>query len=183
MIENDALALPAEAAAEAASFLRAGGAGEEALIAALARSAAELCERFTGTVLIARGFTEILRPSGGWQRLGRMPVRSISSVEALPLESEPVPLPAAAYVLDIDGNGEGWLRIGDPAGALRVRASYQAGMASAWSELPDALRHGVIRLAAHLYNLRETAGHPRSLVEPPAAVTALWRPYRRLRLA
>jgi hypothetical protein len=46
--------------------------------------------------------------------------------------------------------------------------------------LPAALRHGILRLAAHFYTHRASEGAPGG--EPPAAVTALWRPYRRLRL-
>ena len=183
MIESKALALPPQAAAEAAGFLRAAGAGEEALIAALVRSAAELCEQFTGTVLIARGFAEVLQPTGGWQRLGRTPVRSIAGVAALAMDGSAAPLPAAAYGVDIDSAGDGWVRVTDPAGASRVRVSYEAGMAAGWSEVPEALRHGVIRLAAHFYNLREAPERRPSRIEPPASVTALWRPYRRLRLA
>ncbi|HEY0411910.1 MAG TPA: hypothetical protein VGD66_02065 [Allosphingosinicella sp.] len=181
MIESDALSLPPQAAAEAAGFLRAGGAGEEALIGALTQSAAELCERFTGLVLLARGFAQTLRPDGAWQRLGRTPVRAISGIEAVPPAGAPEALPAAAYALDIDAQGDGWVRIADPAAARRVRISYQAGIAVEWDGVPAALRHGVTRLAAHLYSLRGgEAGELRS--EPPAAVTALWRPYRRLRL-
>jgi hypothetical protein len=36
----------------------------------------------------------------------------------------------------------------------------------------------VLRLVAHLFTSRDGPGG-----DPPAAVTALWRPYRRLRLA
>jgi uncharacterized phiE125 gp8 family phage protein len=183
MIESDALTLPPEAAAEAASFLRAGGAGEEALIAALTRSAAELCEQFTGTVLIARSFAEHWRVSGALQRLGRTPVRAISAVEALAVDGTKQPLSAAAYAIDIDANGDGWVRVSGPSGAHRIRVSYEAGMAAAWADVPAALRHGVVRLAAHLYSVRGGAEGGARRIEPPAAVTALWRPYRRLRLA
>lgn len=48
---------------------------------------------------------------------------------------------------------------------------------SDWSALPEALRHGVIRLAAHLYRDGDGAA-----AAPPAAVAALWRPWRRMRL-
>jgi hypothetical protein len=161
MIEGDELVLPAEAGAETTGFLRAGGAGEEAMIEALTRSSAELCESFLGRVTLARGFTETLRPTAG----------------------SGTPLPPAAYAIDIGADGDGWVRILDDSGAGRVRVSYEAGMASQWSEVPSALRHGIVRLAAHLYNLREPAGHRPSRVEPPASVTALWRPYRRIRLS
>jgi len=183
MIESDALTLPSEAAAEAADFLRAGGTGEAALIAGLTAAAAELCERFTGAVLIARGFTETLRPTGGWQRLGRSPVRSISGAEAVSAAGLAETLAPGAFALDIDASGDGWLRLPDPLGAPRVRVSYQAGIAADWAAAPAALRHGIIRLAAHLYTIRGEAGADERRLAPPAAVAALWRPYRRLRLA
>ncbi|MEO7750897.1 MAG: head-tail connector protein, partial [Sphingomicrobium sp.] len=44
--------------------------------------------------------------------------------------------------------------------------------------VPEPIRQGVLRLTAHLFSARDGAGG-----EPPAAVTALWRPYRRLRLS
>jgi len=43
--------------------------------------------------------------------------------------------------------------------------------------LPEPLRQGIVRLAAHLYTVRGEAEAP-----PPACVAALWRPWRRLRL-
>ena len=46
--------------------------------------------------------------------------------------------------------------------------------------LNGALRHGIIRLAAHQHRERETSG-PGPL--PPAAIAALWRPWRRMRMA
>jgi uncharacterized phiE125 gp8 family phage protein len=51
-------------------------------------------------------------------------------------------------------------------------------MATDPNGLPEALRHGIVRLAAHLYSHRDEAEQ----AGPPAAVTALWRPWRRLRL-
>ena len=82
------------------------------------------------------------------------------------------------YDVDIDAAGEGWVRLLRAVGEKRVRVSYQAGMAADPNGLPEALRHGIVRLAAHLYTHRdrpEGSGLP-------AAVTALWRPWRRLRL-
>jgi uncharacterized phiE125 gp8 family phage protein len=52
-------------------------------------------------------------------------------------------------------------------------------MAPDWTGLPEALRQGVVRLAAHFYTHRTAAEDE----GPPAAVTALWRPWRRMRLS
>jgi uncharacterized phiE125 gp8 family phage protein len=64
--------------------------------------------------------------------------------------------------------------------AARVAVRFTAGLAADWSGLPDGLRQGVLRLAAAQYRERETDGPPPG---PPAAVAALWRPWRRMRLA
>ncbi len=172
MITGDAIVLPPAALAEAKSYLRAAHAEEDALIAGLLRASAELCEQFTAQAVPARAFRETLKGGPGWVRLGRCPVRAITAVE----EDGGGALDPSAYAIDIDADGYGWLRLA--SGARRVRVTYEAGLAAQWEDLPEPLRHGIVRLAAHLYASR-TAGEERA---PPAAVTALWRPWRRLRL-
>jgi uncharacterized phiE125 gp8 family phage protein len=114
----------------------------------------------------------------GWLRLGRNPVRSIEAAEAIAPDGTASPLAADSYAIDIDANGDGWVRLEAGVAAARIRISYQAGLAAVWADLPQALRHGVTRLATHFYALR--TGTPGDA--PPASVTALWRPYRRLGL-
>jgi len=172
--------LPAGAVDEAKAYLRIVGADEDALVARLMRSAGELCERFTGQMLVARSFTQMLPAGGAWMRLGATPVLAISVVEAVPaLGAAAVLLAPGDYSIDIDANGDGWVRAQVPGNARRVRVTFEAGMAAAWTELPEALRQGIIRLAAHGYTQRDKAED----TAPPAAVTALWRPWRRMRLA
>jgi uncharacterized phiE125 gp8 family phage protein len=154
---------------------------EDGLIGSLAAAAAELCEGFTGQALLARGFAETMPASRAWQRLTRTPVRAIASVEAVPAEGPAVALPSGAYAVDIDANGDGWVRLTAPGELRRIRVGYEAGVAGAWADLPAALRHGILKLAAHFYTHR-AAESGRSADAPPAAVTALWRPYRRMRL-
>jgi uncharacterized phiE125 gp8 family phage protein len=180
MIEGEALVLPPEAAGAAKGFLRVERPDEDGLIGGLVGAAAELCEGFTGQALLARGFIETMPASRAWQRLTRTPVRAILSVEALPAEGPALAMPSAAYAIDIDANGDGWVRLTGPIEARRIRVGYQAGLAAGWADLPAALRHGILRLAAHFYTSR--TGDGGRAAEPPAAVTALWRPYRRLRL-
>jgi len=176
MIEGDLLVLPPAARDEAKAYLRVVGVDEDPLLDRLLRSAAELGERFTGQVLLRRAFRERIGPAGAgrWQRLGRTPVRAVTAVET----GAGTPLPAEAYAIDLDSSGDGWVRlIAPPDGPVTV--SYDAGLAASWAELPEALRHGALRLAAHFYTHRDGAA---STVQPPAAVTALWRPWRRMRL-
>ncbi|HEY0147559.1 MAG TPA: hypothetical protein VGB70_01000 [Allosphingosinicella sp.] len=178
MVTGEALSPGADALGEAKAYLRMVGGDEDALLERLLRAACEQCEAFTAKVLLARGFSETLAASAAWRRLRRLPVRAITSVEAVRADGLASALPVAAYAIDIDGRGDGWVRVTDSGGATRVRVSYQAGLAEDWAGAPDALRQGVIRLAAQLYTHRDgESGGP-----PPAAVTALWRPWRRLGL-
>jgi uncharacterized phiE125 gp8 family phage protein len=166
------------ALAELKAFLRVTVSDEDALLAGLARGAADLCEAFTGRALIERTAAEVLAASARWTRLGAAPVRAIEGVSALAEDGEASPLAAGVFASDIDAAGDGWVRVFDAAGAKRVLVSYRAGMAADPNGLPEALRHGIVRLAAHLYSHRDDAEQ----AGPPAAVTALWRPWRRLRL-
>jgi uncharacterized phiE125 gp8 family phage protein len=172
------------ALAELKALLRVTVSDEDALLAGLARGAAEMCEAFTGRALIDRAVEEVLAASAGWTRLGAAPVRSIEGVAALGEDNITSPLAADAYAIDVDAAGDGWVRVHDAAPstssgqAARVVVSYRAGMAADPNGVPEALRHGIVRLAAHLYTDREQA----MPAGPPAAVTALWRPWRRLRI-
>jgi len=181
MIEGEALVLPPEAAGAAKGFLRVERGDEDGLIADLTAAAAEQCEALTGQALLARGFTETIPASRAWQRLKRRPVRAILAVEALPLGGSPQTLASDAYAVDIDPDGDGWVRLTDVGDLRRIRVGYQAGVALAWEDLPAALRHGVVRLAAHFYSNRGSDA-PRQAAEPPAAVAALLRAFRGLRL-
>ena len=181
MIEGEALVLPPEAAGAAKGFLRVERADEDGLIGGLAAAAAELCESFIGQALLVRSFVETMPASRAWQRLTRTPVRAIALVEALPAEGPAQSLASDAYAIDIDANGDGWVRLTAPGEIRRIRVGYEAGVAAAWADLPSALRHGIVRLAAYFYTSRGAEG-ARPAEAPPAAVTALWRPYRRIRL-
>lgn len=179
MVTSDPIAPGAAALAQIKDYLRVEGEGEDELVALLLASAAELCERFTGRALLVRGFEETLEPGGGaWVRLERTPVRSITAVDAVNAAGFATALPVASYAIDIDANGDGWVRVIDPGPTKLVRVRYQAGAAADWAAVPEPLAQGAVRLAAHLYKERDE-GRERM---PPAAVSALWRPYRLMRI-
>ncbi|MGA9581700.1 MAG: head-tail connector protein [Allosphingosinicella sp.] len=180
MIEGEALVLPPEAAGAAKAYLRVERADEDALIAGLVAAAAELCEAFIGEALLERGFIETIPASRAWRRLSRGPVRAITPVEALSAQGAAQAIPVDGYGIDIDSQGDGWVRLTGSSEVRRIRVGYQAGLAGTWADLPAALRQGILRLGAHFYTNRAAEGGRAS--EPPAAVAALWRPFRRLRL-
>jgi uncharacterized phiE125 gp8 family phage protein len=171
------LAEPIVAMSEAQAYLRIETGEEEALLAGLIRSASGLCEAFVNQVVIARPFEIHLPASCNWQRLPLTPVKSITQVAALDADGIAATLPADGYAIDIDSSGDGWLRLSQ-RGGTRIRVTGTAGIADDENGVPVPIRQGVLRMVAHLFASRDGEGG-----EPPAAVTALWRPYRRLRVS
>ena len=169
--------LPASLA-ELKAFLRVTVSDEDALLAALLRAAADLCEAFTGRALIARLVEEMIPAATGRTRLTQGPVRGIESATAIDETGTATLIEAEAYSTDVDPAGEGSIRLRAATGAKRLRIAYRVGMADEWNGVPEMIRHGIIRLAAHYYVHREEKAGG----ELPSAVTALWRPWRRLRL-
>lgn len=172
------LAHPAVSISEAQAYVRVETGEEEAILAGLVRTASALCESFLNQVLIARPFTAELPPSAAWERLPLAPIRSIGSVEAVDENGTATLLPSSAYAVDVDSSGDGWVRVINAGTARRVRVSGVAGMAEEPNGIAEPIRQGILRLVAHLFASRDSDGGA-----PPAAVTALWRPYRRMQLA
>ena len=119
---------------------------------------------------------DVLAVGPGWQRLRGAPVAAIAGLTGLPIGGAPFVVPVADYQVDIDAGGDGWVRVPSAGGAQRVAVSYTAGLAADWAGCPPALAQGLVMLVAHLFQHREDDAMP------PAAVAALWRPFRNVRL-
>lgn len=173
-----AAALPAGVVADAVAatraLLRLDEGVEAALLTRLAATALTLAEAFTGTAVVARPFEDVVAAGAGWRLLANAPVTAIAGVAGLSVEGAPVVLPVGAYAIDIDADGRGWVRVDGASG--RAAVGYTAGLAADWAGMPAPMAQSVAMLAAHLFDHREDD------VAPPAAVAALWRPYRRMRL-
>lgn len=177
--------LPASALAELKEWLGINSTREDALLTNLLGSALELCESYTGLRPIEALCEEIwpVRAEfggNGWQTLSTRPVGSISSIEAVSATGDRSFLPSDAYAVDLDADQTGRFRILDAGGAARAAVRFTAGLATRWDNLPAALRQGVIRMAAHHHRSRDEGS---AAVSPPAAVAALWHPWRRMRLS
>lgn len=174
MIREEPIACGPAALAEAKAFMRIDGTSEDAVVGGIIESACGLCEAFVGQMLIVRGVSETVAASGAWTRLGRAPVTEVTQVSEIVGGASVIVADAA---IDIDASGDGWVRHGGiyVAEGLQLSVAYRAGLAADWTGVPAALRSGVVRLAAHLYAQRHAEG-----AYPPAAVAALWRPFRRL---
>ncbi len=173
-IESGPLAAPLDGLK---AYLRITSDTEDALLTDLIRAATDVAERFIGQLLIARGVEELLEPRLDWRGLAIRPVTSIDAVAGVPASGELFALPVEAYAVDIDGNGDGWVRVRDAGAAARIHVSYQAGLAADAEGIPDAIRLGIIRLAGDYHALREGV-----TPHPPASVAARWRPWRRMHL-
>ncbi|MGE4322922.1 MAG: phage head-tail connector protein [Sphingobium sp.] len=166
--------------AELKAYLRIGGSDEDALLAGLLRGAAALCEQFIGQWLIVRAARETVTARRGWTRLAVRPVIAIDGMAVIDTQGAAMALAADSYAIDIDGDGEGWIRVMAPdVQGKPVQVRYRAGMAEEMNGLPEPIRQGIVRLAADHHASR--AGDGAS--PPPAVVSALWRPWRRMRLA
>lgn len=178
-IVTPALLAP-EALAELKLWLGITTTQDDAPLGDLLRSALELCEGFTGTMPLTAECEEMLPLASTWQALATRPVQAITEVLAVDADGSATALAADAFAVELDAEGGGRVLVTAPGDAARLAVRFTSGLADSWAELPDSLRQGVMRLAAHQHRERESSG---AAPVPPAAVASLWRPWRRMRLA
>jgi uncharacterized phiE125 gp8 family phage protein len=171
--------LPPGALSELKGWLGITTPASDAALEALLRAGLELCEGFTGQMPILAECEEMLPAIPGWQPLATRPVQAITALEAVAADGARAALSASAYAVDLDADGTGRVMILNGGGVSRIAVRVSAGLAADWLTLPDALRQGVVRYAAFAWNERESAVPAAAL---PAAVAALWQPWRRMRL-
>ena len=163
---------------EARGWLRLGATIDDAVVAGLVRAATSVCEAFIGRWLIVRAGEEILPLApGGVVQTGVRPVVGVDAVDLLLPDGGEAALAAGDYRAAIDRDGTARVTIDDPRGAVRVRVVYRAGIAEGANDVPEAIRQGILRMTQHLHDARDGAG-----AAPPAAIAALWQPWRRLTL-
>lgn len=163
---------------DAKGYLRIESDADDEGVTALLSAAGAVAEGFLSQAIVIRAFEETIPAVNQWRRLARTPVRALTSVQGLPAEGAAFDLPLEDYAIDIDADGDGWVRVSNPGSAARVIVTYEAGISAGWAGLPDMIRQGIIRLVAHLHAHRDA----RDDGGPPIAVAALWRPWRRMRL-
>ena len=152
---------------------------DDAVLTSLLHGALDMCEAFTGQMPLEALCEEVLPASAFWQKLQTRPVQAIAGLEGLQADGSRFPIAARDHAVELDADGAGRVRLLRQVGASRIAVRFTAGMTANWSALPESLRQGILRLAAHHYTQRVGGGKDTA---PPAAVAALWRPWRRLRL-
>ena len=173
----DPAAIAPLALAEAKAFLHITRDEDDAILIGHLRSAALMCEQFIGQALLVRPHRETLAVARDWQTLGASPVSAITSVQGIASSGESFALPSDAYAVELSADGAGRVRVLHPGSASRVEVRYLAGLSAQWGDLPEPLRQGIVRLAAHVHLARDAGD-----ATPPAMIGALWRPWRRVRL-
>jgi uncharacterized phiE125 gp8 family phage protein len=158
--------------AEARDWLRLGPGSEDAPVAALIRAATNMCEAFTGQLLIEREVVEE-RAVAATLRLSKQPVAGIDDVLVIDGPGAPMILATDRSAAVPLADGAMAVRLSGVAAGTRVRVRYRAGMVQASHELPEALRQGLLRLVQHWH----LGGQDDAAM--PAIVTALWTPWRR----
>jgi len=185
---------------------------DDALIMGLVGASVDACERFTGRQLISATYTLFLDawPSGRgtegawWDgvREGAEPPRAANAVE---LPRPPLQSVTSITTYDDADSGTLWAPgnylVDTPSAApgrvvKRVGASwpiptraakgieivFKAGYGDDPGDVPEALRQGLVMLAAHLYENRQPVADGVAVAKVPLTVEALWGPYRVVRL-
>lgn len=164
---------------ELKNWLAISGPREDSGLTALLGAAVEMCEAFTRQMPLECDCEEVLAAARDWQSLRTMPVQAVTGVQSISADGTRLALASGDYAIDLTADGSARVRVLSPIVEGRIAVRFTAGLAPDWNTLPAALRHGIVRLAAHNFRQREAdAGKP----APPAAVAALWNPWRRLRL-
>lgn len=151
---------------------------DDPLLVNLLGAAHAMCERFTGLVPLKCEIRERFLASSLVHRLASRPIIELLDVTAMSSVYDRRLLQDADFVLELEEEGAARLELHRATDEPQVEIRFYAGLESEWSQLDQSLRHGIIRYAAHQYRERDTDGDE----NPPAAVAALWRPWRRLRL-
>lgn len=172
MITGDPIVASAQSVDAVKTFLRLDDDADDAMMAALVVAAIAQCETFLGEILLRRDFAETLWIGSRWTVLAAPSVVAITIVTA----PDGTALPVGAYETEIV-DGYGVIRATGGA-RLRVRVAYEAGLADDWDGIAEPLRMGIVRLVAFHHAQRDRIDDP----GPPAGVTALWQPARRMRL-
>lgn len=151
---------------------------EDVNLVTLLKASLDICEGFTGQRLLEAEFEEIVDLNRSDVQVSTRPVQSVLSVDLIDELGQRTAAEQSAYSATIRADGTAYIKLTDTGTSNAIAARFTAGMSSVWADLPGALRHGIIRLAAFHYRERDSA----KPLQPPASVTALWKPWRRMRL-
>lgn len=153
---------------------------DDAALNALLRSSLDACEGFTRQMPLESECEEVLPATRGWHEIATSPVQTITSLASVGVDGVQTGIDPGHYLFDITASGCGRVNLLRAPPESRMVIRFTAGLAPDWASLPEGVRHGLIRLAAHAYRERNEGSADRS---PPTAIAALWQPWRWMRIA
>jgi len=171
--------VPGDAAlAELKHWLGISRTNDDETLAGLLQTSLTICEAFTGKTPLQQTVEEVIALAGDWQELVSRPVSQLTSAALIKADGSRQTIAVLSDALEWRIAGNACVRLLRPYEGRGMALTLVVGIAGDWAGLPAPLRHGIIRLAAHHFRDREG----KSLAVPPASVTALWRPWREVRL-
>ncbi|WP_298305964.1 hypothetical protein [uncultured Erythrobacter sp.] len=171
-----------EALADLKSWLGITRPNEDVLLIGLLQSALSMCEGFTGQTPLSQLVEERLPIQGEQSALTSRPVSFLSRVEIVSQGGDRTELNASQFEAEIQANGNLVVQLLDSIEGQALVVTASVGLSDTWDALPAPLKQGIIRLSAHHYRDRDRHSGDKTVTSPPAIVSALWRPWRAVRL-
>ena len=151
---------------------------DDETLSGLLQTSLTICEAFTGMTALRQTVEETVPLVAGWQELVSRPVIELSSAALINKDGTRQSIAPLSDALDWRIASSACVQLLRPYEGRGMALRLIVGIANDWASLPPPLRHGIIRLAAHHFRGRDD----KAAAIPPAAVTALWRPWREVRL-
>ncbi|MEM7667069.1 MAG: hypothetical protein AAF250_14520 [Pseudomonadota bacterium] len=170
--------LTGDALAEFKGWLGISRPNEDQMLVDLLGASLAMCEAFTGQAPIEQTVEERVPVKAGRYCLTSRPVRSLTNAELVAVNGERTSLSGLGHSFEFDAAGQAYAELKETMNGQAVAMQVIVGIAPDWSTMPRALRQGIVRLAAYYYRDRDQG----QSAQPPASVTALWRPWRIMRL-
>lgn len=151
---------------------------EDAMLIDLLSASLAMCEAFTGQTPLQQTVEERVSVKAGLYRMASRPVHLLANAELIAADGTRSSLAGQGHGFELDEGSTASADLKSNLDGQAVAVQLIVGIAGTWEEVPKPLRQGIIRLAAHYYRDRDREGRS----QPPASVTALWRPWRAMRL-
>ncbi len=172
----------AAALAELKTWLGISRPNEDDLLVGLLQASLDMCEAFTGQAPMAQLVEERVPVQAGRYGLASMPITSLEAVEIIDQDGSRSALQSDHFNFELQAFGRAAFSISNNVDGQAIALQLRVGNAPGWDAVPAAIKQGLIRLSAHNYRDRDRAGNTKKDLAPPSSVTALWRPWRAMRL-
>lgn len=149
----------------------------------LLHSALSTCEAFTGQAPLAQIVEERVPVHRTKTLLNSRPVATFVAAEAIGQDGNRNPVDQESYDFELQSDSRASFNLHHDVEGKAIGVQLRAGIAENWSDVPGPLKQGMIRLCAFHYRERDRAGETKSAPVPPASISALWRPWRSVRIA